>query len=201
MSAKPRPDPLAPRKTARQERATKTVEAILEAAARILEAGGFAGYTTNAIAQRAGVSIGSLYQYFPNKDAITRALIARESVTLLHELKEAEAIPDWRIALEAMIGAAVRHQMGRPRLARLLDIEEARLPLGDDEVSRAIYAIVHQLVLQAHHGDSQEAAILTTDVIGMTRGMIDMAGQMQEVDLHGLTKRVSRTVLGYLGLK
>ncbi|WP_454277896.1 TetR/AcrR family transcriptional regulator [Sphingomonas sanguinis] len=64
-----------PRKTARQGRSAATVDAIVEAAARILEAAGPSGYTTNAIAQRAGVSVGSLYQYFPNKDAITRALI------------------------------------------------------------------------------------------------------------------------------
>jgi len=198
MSAKSRSDPLAPRKTARQERATKTVEAILEAAARILEGLGFDGYTTNAIAQRAGVSIGSLYQYFPNKDAITLALIARESGTLLDELETAAAIVDWRNALDEMVSAAVRHQMRRPRLARLLDIEEARLPSGDDVVSGAIHAIVHQLVEQVHHGDPKETAMLAADVIGMTRGMTDMAGQMQEVDIGALTARVRRAVLGYL---
>lgn len=201
MSARARSVLLAPRKTARQERATKTVEAILEAAARILEAAGFDGYTTNAIAHRAGVSIGSLYQYFPNKDAITLALIAGQSATLLHELQEAARVADWRYALDEMIAAAVRHQMRRPRLARLLDIEEARLSSGDEDVSSAIYATVHQLMQQAPHGDRQEIATLTSDVIGMTRGMTDMAGQMEEVDIDGLTARVKRAVWAYLGFK
>ena len=62
--------PLIPRKTPRQSRATATRDAIVEAAARILEADGMGGFNTNAIAARAGVSIGSLYQYFPAKDAI-----------------------------------------------------------------------------------------------------------------------------------
>lgn len=52
-----------PRKRPRQARSVATFEAILEAAARILE------INTNAVAELAGVSIGSLYQYFPSKDA------------------------------------------------------------------------------------------------------------------------------------
>ncbi|MBR8500820.1 TetR/AcrR family transcriptional regulator, partial [Burkholderia cenocepacia] len=57
--------PLSPRKAPRQRRSVATVDAIVEAAARILERDGFDGYTTNAVAALAGVSIGSLYQYFP----------------------------------------------------------------------------------------------------------------------------------------
>lgn len=64
-----------PRKAPGQPRSAHTVAAILEGAAQVLEERGLAGYTTNAIAARAGVSIGSLYQYFPTKDAVTVALI------------------------------------------------------------------------------------------------------------------------------
>lgn len=63
------------RKTARQARAQETVEAILGAAAHILKRDGASGLTTNRIAEAAGVSVGSLYQYFPNKEAIIVALI------------------------------------------------------------------------------------------------------------------------------
>lgn len=66
------------RKAPRQKRAAATFEAIVEAAAHILRARGAKGLTTNAIALRAGVSIGSLYQYFPDKRAIVRALMERE---------------------------------------------------------------------------------------------------------------------------
>lgn len=64
-----------PRKRPRQARSVATFEAILEAAARILESLGFAGFNTNAVAELAGVSIGSLYQYFPSKDALIVELI------------------------------------------------------------------------------------------------------------------------------
>lgn len=193
-------DDLKPRKTATQTRAAKTVEAIIEAAARILETLGLEGYSTNAVAERAGVSIGSLYQYFPNKDAITLALIARESATLLGEVHEAAADPDWKVALDQMVGAAVRHQLRRPALARILDVEEARLPPGDEPSpgSGAIHSVVWTLVAQAVPDDRRRVDRLTADVIGITRGMTDMAGRMQETDTADLASRVGRAVLGYL---
>lgn len=57
-----------------QERAQITVSIILEAAAQILRSEGRTGFNTNKIAERAGISIGTLYGYFPNKDAIFIAL-------------------------------------------------------------------------------------------------------------------------------
>lgn len=70
--------PVLRRVTPRQARARASVEAILEAAAQILEAGGEAAFNTNAVAERAGVSIGAVYRYFPDKRAILVALAERE---------------------------------------------------------------------------------------------------------------------------
>ena len=66
-----------PRKRPRQERSRATVETVLEATARVLVKHGFDGLTTNLVAETAGVSIGSLYQYFPNKAALVGALIEK----------------------------------------------------------------------------------------------------------------------------
>ena len=66
-----------------QDRAKFTHDAILTAAAHVLEDEGEASFTTNKIAERAGVSIGSLYQYFPHKEAILVALAEREEQALL----------------------------------------------------------------------------------------------------------------------
>ena len=63
---RPRKNMLKARKVPAQARSQETVTVILEASARILEADGLRGFNTNAIAERAGVSVGSLYQYFPN---------------------------------------------------------------------------------------------------------------------------------------
>lgn len=68
---------LAPRKAPSQERSRRTVERILAAAAVVFDEAGYAGATTNDIAREAGISVGSLYQYFPHKDALLVGLAHR----------------------------------------------------------------------------------------------------------------------------
>lgn len=71
-----------PRKRPRQARSKATVEAILEATARILRSEGYAGLSTNKVAKLAGVSVGSLYQYFPNKTALVTALVEQHAQSI-----------------------------------------------------------------------------------------------------------------------
>jgi AcrR family transcriptional regulator len=77
---------LSPRKRPRQARSRATVDAILEACARILREGGRAPLTTNRIAERAGISIGSLYEFFPNREAILAELARRRLAGLVAEV-------------------------------------------------------------------------------------------------------------------
>jgi AcrR family transcriptional regulator len=76
----------APRKSPSQERSRRTVDRILDAATRIFHEQGYAGATTNDIADEAGLSIGSLYQYFPNKDALLATLTKRHITTTTSSL-------------------------------------------------------------------------------------------------------------------
>ena len=84
----PAADSPAPRHRRRpaQARSQLTVDAILEAAGRMAVELGEAALNTNAIAERAGVSIGTLYQYFPSKEAIVGDLVRRERARVLKEL-------------------------------------------------------------------------------------------------------------------
>jgi AcrR family transcriptional regulator len=66
------------RRRPRQARSRATLDAILEATARILERRGVGAFTTNQVAERAGVSIGTLYQYFADKEAVLLAALRRE---------------------------------------------------------------------------------------------------------------------------
>lgn len=75
-----------PRKSPSQERSKRTVERILDAATRIFHEHGYSGATTNDIADEAEVSVGSLYQYFPNKDAVLVALTQRHIESTTTEL-------------------------------------------------------------------------------------------------------------------
>ncbi len=131
---------LKPRKNPTQRRARETVEAILVAAAQVFEARGYARGTTDRIAARAGVSVGSLYQYFPNKDAILVALAERhiEQGTQLVEamLTSAPRDPDqlepW---LRRLLAALLAQHRAQPRLQHLI-LEG--LPLPDDVHDRAV---------------------------------------------------------------
>lgn len=87
---------VSPRKRPRQSRSEHLVAAILEAAVRVLEREGAARFTTARVAEAAGVSVGSLYQYFPNKQAILFRLQAdewKQTGGQLHEMLADAARP------------------------------------------------------------------------------------------------------------
>lgn len=106
------------RRIPRQARATETVAAILEAAAQILEAGGLSAFTTNAVAERAGVSVGTLYQYFGDKTAILLSLAQQEFERALENVDralKAEAHPLVEGRVRAMVRAIIHAFHGRQR--------------------------------------------------------------------------------------
>src|SRR5437660_967003 len=87
--------PIAPmRKKPAQARSEQTVDTIMEATAQVLEREGEAALTTNRLAERAGFSIGTLYQYFPNKDSILRLLADRERERIERDVAAVVRDPD-----------------------------------------------------------------------------------------------------------
>src|SRR4030081_2552574 len=108
------------RRIPRQARAGETVSLILEATAQILEAGGLPAFTTNAVAERAGASIGTLYQYFAEKNAILLALARQQMMIGLASIGRAlqgESDPSVAGRLRAMVQAMV-NAFGGPHRAR-----------------------------------------------------------------------------------
>jgi len=125
---------LRPRRTPRQDRSRATRERILAAAARVFADRGYAGGTTNHIAAEAGLSVGSLYQYFPNKDAVAAELMrahvadgAAHVARRLAEVTGAGTEPDLTGRLRPLVDAAVDNHRGDLRLHRVL-FEEAPRP-------------------------------------------------------------------------
>lgn len=149
------------RKQPRQARSRHAVAAILEAAARILARDGYAGLTTNKTAELAGVGIGSLYQYFPNKDALVLALHLRELG--LHRVLERE----WPAFDEP---PAVN-----PQDAALRDCVAAWLAgIGADAgraevLLRMADGLIHGLLLDAE--PPSDAARLITDALAACLGL------------------------------
>ena len=133
---------LQPRKRPVQQRSRLTVDQILEAAARVFAKRGYAGATTNHIAERAGVSIGSLYQYFPNKDTILVALHARhmESASeVLRKMME-EALGEKKAPehlLRRFVRQIIEMHASEPALHHVLLYEGPRTP----ELSAKLHAI------------------------------------------------------------
>ncbi|GGM06941.1 TetR family transcriptional regulator [Streptomyces fumigatiscleroticus] len=113
---------LQPRRKPRQVRAELTRERILTAAAHVFTEHGYAAGTTNRIAERARISIGSLYQYFPNKDAILAELMVRHIDR--GTWTQAEQLDLSAGSLEAMVRAMVRDAIDNhrddPQLLRIM---------------------------------------------------------------------------------
>jgi AcrR family transcriptional regulator len=188
-----------PRKLPTQGRANRTVAAILQSAAHILETEGFHGYNTNAVAARAGVSIGSLYQYFGSKDAVTMALIAAEAEDLQVAVGAAVTMRDPNAALDTLITAAVDHQLRRPRVAALLDLEERRLlrpANGDSATGRLLPVVVN--VVEKLYGPHRELPLLCADLIAITRALCDAAGEGRRESRIALRDRIRKAIHGYL---
>jgi AcrR family transcriptional regulator len=119
-----------PRKEPRQQRSKETVDAILAATAQVLVRHGYEGANTNRIAEAAGVSVGSLYQYFPSKEALVTALIERHMESMWQIIVESTvkvAAAPMEQAVREVIGALFAAHAVQPKLARVLREQTPRV--------------------------------------------------------------------------
>lgn len=142
---------LNPRKQPVQHRSKATVDVILVAAAQVFEAHGYSAGTTNRIAERAGVSIGTLYQYFPSKEAIAVALLERHIADTDHRLHEwvGHMVVEQHSLSEALhdyVTGMLEMHSRQPRLQHIL-LEETPLPER-----------VHQVLLEAERHAAKTVA-------------------------------------------
>lgn len=173
---------LDPRKLPVQQRSKVTVKDILLAAAQVFETHGYAAGTTNRIAERAGVSIGTLYQYFPSKEAIAVALLERhiaDTDRRLHEwvghmVAEQHGL---REALYDYVTGMLEMHAGRPRLQHIL-LEETPLPER-----------VHQALLEAERQSAKTVAGLLRLYPEIQRSGLNQAGYLVTQTVESLTHR------------
>ena len=159
------------RRTPRQPRSEATVEAILDAAFQLLEQGGPRALTTNHIAERAGVSVGTLYQYFRGKQAILGALAQRQAAAARDRIARI-VIDGPRIsAVRLIVRTLATAFEGSPATRRAL-LDAFAAEAGDEAVMRH-----HRLFFEAITGKARfdfdmtpEAGfVLTHAVIGLLR--------------------------------
>lgn len=194
------------KKAPKQARSQATVDAIVEATGQIFEREGFKKTTTTAVAERAGVSVGSLYQYFPNKQALVHALIERHDAQMwavfTDHLTAAIARP-FAEAIPAIIDALFAAHLVDPALHRVLHEQIPRVGaltiLHDtSERSRAVVEDLLRARGDQHRfaGDEATAALVMVEAVeALIHASIDLPPARAEA----VQRHASVLVLGYLG--
>jgi len=196
---------LSPRKAPRQLRSQVTVTAILDATARILLERGFAAVSTNAVAERAGVSVGSLYQYFPNKDALIAAVHARHGEQMKAVIQRAltQAMDaTFDDALSGLIEATVEAHRVDADLHRVLEQQLG----GQDQAMHEEYICVMEdrvVTMLARHRDEiavPDLKLASYMLMNAAHGLIHAVVQQRPpgVSLKAATQEIVRMMKSYL---
>jgi AcrR family transcriptional regulator len=206
MARKP---PTHPRKHASQERSRATVDALVEATARILVREGFDKASTNRIAEVAGVSIGSLYQYFPCKEALVAALIDRHNAEINQVARDelARAVDEpLAQGVRRLVAMAVRAHRVNPRLHRVLAEQIPRVGKLEnvEAFSQENYALFKRYL--EHHRDEIRAVdldlaafVCVTSIEALTHNaVLHHSALFSGAAMDALIDEGARLVIGYL---
>ncbi|HEX4407046.1 MAG TPA: TetR/AcrR family transcriptional regulator [Polyangia bacterium] len=193
------------RRRPRQRRAWQTVEAVLDAVTQVLKRGGVDAVTTNRIAARAGVSIGSVYQYFPDKRAIFVALRERH-VEQMGRLVESKLVASADATLEGLMRGLLEAMIAAHALdPELHDLLLMQAPQGADEDQdferRLRGALRLALTSRAHElppaFDLERALFVLTNVVeALAHGVV--LRRPATLSLRAATDEAVRAVMGYL---
>jgi len=206
MARKPRTNP---RKSASQKRSRATVDALIEATARILVREGFDKASTNRIAEVAGVSVGSLYQYFPSKEALVAAVIDRHNEEIMRtvrgELAEAMSQPVEK-AVRKLVAVAIKAHRVDPRLHRVVAEQIPRVgKLENVETFNRENFTLFRNYLENHRKelrvDDLELAsfICVTSIEALTHNaVLHHSKALSDDAMESLVEEGTRLVVGYL---
>jgi AcrR family transcriptional regulator len=198
-----------PRKHASQDRSRATVDALVEATARILVKEGFDKASTNRIADEAGVSVGSLYQYFPSKDALVAAVIVRHNEELMQiargALAEVASLPIPK-AVRRLVTVAMEAHRIDPKLHRVLAEQLPRTGMLEDVgvLNRGAYTLVKSY-LEAHRHEIRNvdlevaAFVAVTSIEALTHtAVLHRADMLSEDAVGTLIDETTRLIVNYL---
>lgn len=195
---------LEPRKTPQQSRSLATVEAIYDATIQVLLRDGLEGLTTVHVAQRAGVSVGTLYQYFPNKQALLFAVLERKLQRVAKAIEDACAANPFQ-PLEVMITELVDRFVD----AKLVDREgsvalyRVASEVGANAISEgirkrcqdAIAAMLQTARLPASADVGYMAFVIFLTMAGVMRGQLESGAPASST--RKLKEHLTRMLLSY----
>jgi len=197
-----------PRKSASQKRSRATVDALLQATARILVREGFDKASTNRIAEVAGVSVGSLYQYFPSKEALVAAVIDRHNQEVMRavqgELAESVEFPIEQ-AVRKIVAVAVKAHRIDPKLHRVLAEQIPRVGRLENVATfnRQNYALFAGY-LERHRDEIRPvdlelaAFVCVTSIEALTHTAVVHQKMISDAAMEALVQEATRLVVGYL---
>lgn len=166
---------LKPRKQPAQRRSAFTVEAILEACIQVLIAEGKEGLTTTKVAERAGVSVGTLYQYFTDKNSLLAAVMCNHLNEVAEKVEQACQLNSGQpatLAVKAIVGAFFSAKMSQA------------------EVSRALYLIAPELEGEA------EVVKLSLKMQSVIKSLLETIPDIQLEDIEATTFLLTTSLLG-----
>jgi AcrR family transcriptional regulator len=198
-----------PRKEASQERSRATVDALIEATARILVRDGFDKASTNRIACEAGVSIGSLYQYYPGKEALVAAVAERHGREIMKVARDALAqvsAEPIEVGVRSLVAAAVAAHRLDPKLHRALAEQIPRTGVlnGVGDFNPENYSLF-RTYLEGHRHELRAldldlaAFVCVSSIEALTHTAILHRPEILSDDaVAALVDEATRLVLGYL---
>lgn len=182
------------------------VDSILDAAAAVLREHGYDDTTTNRVAEVAGVSVGSLYQYFPNKQALVTALVERhdrESWAVFTANLTASVGKPFEVAVPAVIDALFAAHLVDPELHRVLHQQVPRTGAAAllHDTSLRSRAIVLELLRERARELGRDADLPTMAlvIVESVEALIHAALELPRARADKLRAETSRLVLRYLG--
>lgn len=198
-----------PRKQATQRRAQATVDALIEATAHILVRDGFDQASTNRIARKAGVSIGSLYQYFPSKEALVAAVIGRHNQRLMQLVRDALAEVEGQpleTGARRLVAAAIDAHRLDPKLHRVLAEQTPRTgALANVEAFNGETYALFRTYLDAHRHEvramdlDMAAFVCVTSIEAVTHtAVIHRTDLLTDEAAASLVEEATRLLMGYL---
>lgn len=193
------------RKRPKQRRSRETVEAILEATTRVLMEEGYEKANTNHIAQVAGVSVGTLYQYFPNKESLVLAVVeehSEEMISLLRKSVQDLAREPLKVAVRTYVEAMLAMHQVNPSLHR--ELIRLALHLGYEDIveyqREAVSLVKDYLCLHADAILPRDMELAAFMLVTMVEGVFHSAlvERPEWMDTGALTEEICAMVLRYL---
>lgn len=199
--------PLKPRKTPRQTRSAATIDAVFEATLQILGAEGASRLTTTRVAERAGVSVGTLYQYFPNKEALLYAVLQKNLDALAAAIETACRRLRGKpliVMAEGIAAAYLAEKSSNVEATRALYVAASEIDTADlgREWYRRVYAALRTMLVSAGNAsfDDLDAVTYTLQqaLAGTVRSVFESPSESMTTSLAILNTELPRLCRAYL---